>query len=140
MNFFSFFATCIRRNLLEYNNSDINEKKKNGKMKSRRRVKYGTDSLLSEFVKWWHWWWIFTTWYEFSNIWVIYIYIILLNEHKSREKINTYLGIHVEFQKNRRSFISFFPYVCSVYTCVFIYYKIYRYIIIFIYMLAYSFV
>jgi len=34
MNFFSFFATCIRRNLLEYNNSDINEKKKMGKWKA----------------------------------------------------------------------------------------------------------
>lgn len=35
---FFFLATRRRRNLLAYNNSDKNEKQKNGKMKSRRRV------------------------------------------------------------------------------------------------------
>jgi len=105
VNFFSFFCNLhILRNLLVYNNSNKNEKKK--------MVKWKADvfwiivpSLLSGIEKWWRWWWIFITWYEFPNIRVLYIYIILLNAHKSREKINTYTR---RISKNPQKFYFFF--------------------------------
>jgi len=77
-----FFATRRRRNLLAYNNSDKNERKKMGKWKADV-LWIIVPSLLSGFEKWLR---IFTTWYEFPNIWMLYIHILHCWTHINPER------------------------------------------------------